>query len=89
MDSLTYFIGNQKKKWVWSWGKIWVKLGPMLQKSKKLALSIDIFHILHEEYLLKHKVVVVQTPEWEFKANIARNATGDGLGLKVTKLIII
>ena len=44
---------------------------------------------MHEEYLLKHKVVVVQTTEWKFKANIVRNATGDGLGLKVTKLIII
>ena len=59
------------------------------KKCKKLALSIDIFYILHEEYLLKHKVVVVQTPELKFKANIVRNATGDGLGLKVTKLIII
>ena len=27
------------------------------------------------EYLLKQKVVVVQTPEWKFKANIARNTT--------------
>ena len=65
-----------KAKWVWSWGKIWAKLGPMLSKKvKKLALSIGFSHILHREYILKQEVVVVQTPEWKFKANIARNAT--------------
>ena len=45
---------------------------------KKLALSIGFSHILHEEYILKQEVVVVQTPEWKFKANIARNATFQG-----------
>ena len=30
------------------------------------------------EYLLKQKIVVAQTPEWKFKANIARNATFEG-----------
>ena len=34
--------------------------------------------ILHGEYLLKQEEVVVQTPEWRFKANIARNATFEG-----------
>ena len=42
---------------------------------KKLALSIGFFHILQGEHFLKHKVVVLQTPELKFKANIARNAT--------------
>ena len=41
---------------------------------KKQALSLSFFfHILHGEYLLKQKVVVVQTFEWKFKTNIARN----------------
>ena len=56
-------------------GKIWAKLGPMLWKVRKQALSISFFHILHGEYLLKENVVVVQTPEWKFKAKIATNAT--------------
>ena len=30
------------------------------------------------EYLLKQKIVVAQTPEWKFKANIARNVTFEG-----------
>ena len=47
----------------------------VVEKVKKLALSVSFFHILHGEYLLKQKVVVVQTLEWKFKANIARNAT--------------
>ena len=62
--ALTYFIGNQqKKKWVWSWDKIWAKLGPsnVVKKIKKLALSIGFFYILHGEYLLKHKVVGANT----------------------------
>ena len=51
----------------------------VVKKVKKLALSIGFFfHILHREYLLEHKVVVVQTPEWKFKAIIARNATFEG-----------
>ena len=55
------------------------QIGPMLwKKVKKLALSIGFSHILHGEYILKQEVVVVQTPEWKFKANIARNATFQG-----------
>ena len=61
---------------MWSWGKIWNKLGPMLVK--KLALSIGFSHILHGEHILKQEIVVVKTPEWKFKANIARNATFQG-----------
>ena len=60
-----------------------VKFGPNQvqcceKKVKKLALSIGFSHILHREYILKQEVVVVQTPEWKFKANIARNATFQG-----------
>ena len=47
----------------------------VLKKVKNLALSIIFFHILHEEYILKQEVVVVQTPEWKCKASIARNVT--------------
>ena len=49
----------------------------VVKKVKKLALSIGFFHILHGEYLLKHKVVFVQTL-WKFKGNIARNTTFEG-----------
>ena len=64
---------------MWSLGKIWAKLGPMLRKKvQKLALSICFSHILHVEYILKQEVVVVQMPEWTFKANIARNTTFQG-----------
>ena len=67
---------KKKTNWVWSWGKIWVKLGPVnvVKKVKKLALSIGFSHILHGEYILKQEVVVVETPE----TNIARNATSQG-----------
>ena len=50
----------------------------VVKKIKKQALSISFFHILHGEYLLKLKVVVVQILEWKFKANIDRNATFEG-----------
>ena len=49
----------------------------VVKKVKKQALSI-FFHILHGGYLLKQKEVVVQTPEWKSKANIARKATFEG-----------
>ena len=49
-----------------------------MKKVKKLALSIGFSHILHGEYVLQHTVVVVLTPEWKFKASIARNVTFKG-----------
>ena len=50
----------------------------VVKKEKKQVLSIDFFHMLHEEFILKQKVVVVHTPEWKFKANIVRNITSEG-----------
>ena len=47
----------------------------VVKKVKKQVLSISFFVILHGEYLLKEKLVVVQILEWKFKDNIARNAT--------------
>ena len=46
----------------------------VVKKVRKLALPIHFSHILHREYISKQEVVVVQIPEWKFKANIARNA---------------
>ena len=74
---LTYILLETSKnntKWVWSCGKIgpYYVLGPMLWYVKKVPkenkLSIGFSHILQGKYILKHKVVVVQTPEWKFKA---------------------
>ena len=51
----------------------------VVKKSKETGiLSIGFFHILHGEYLLKEKVVIVQTPGWKCKVNISRNATFEG-----------
>ena len=49
-----------------------------MEKSKETGIIIGFSHILHREYILKLELVVVQTPEWKFKANIARNATFQG-----------
>ena len=48
------------------------------KKVKKQELSMGCFYTLYEEHLLNQKVLVLQTPEWKFKANIARNATFEG-----------
>ena len=47
------------------------KLVPVfgIKSKKNLALSIA---FINGEYILRQDVVVVQTPEWKFKANIAR-----------------
>ena len=63
IESLNIFHWNPAKKI-----KVGVVLGKNLgqirsnvvKKVKKQALSIRFFHILHGEYLLKQKVVVVQ-----------------------------
>ena len=45
----------------------------VVKKVKKWALSIGFFSYFAWEIPFKAKVVVVQTHEWKFKANIARN----------------
>ena len=50
----------------------------VVKKVKKRVLSIIFFHILHCGYPLMQKEVVVQRPEWKFKANISRNVTFEG-----------
>ena len=50
----------------------------VVKEVKKWLLSISFFHILLREYLLKQKAVVVHTPEWKCKVNIARHATFEG-----------
>ena len=47
-------------------------------EKSKIGIINVFFHILHGEYLLYQKVVVVQILEWKFKANIAGNATSEG-----------
>ena len=77
MVSLTYLIENQQKQI-----KVGVVLGQNLgqfrfnvvKKVKKQALSLGFFHILLGEYLLKQKVVIIKSPEWNFMAIVARNA---------------
>ena len=49
-----------------------------MRKAKKLALSIDFFHTLLGEYILKQEVVIIEIPEWKYKASLARNTTFDG-----------
>ena len=68
---------RKKTKWV---GVLRQNLGQRvpMKKVKKLALSIGFSHILHVEYISMQQVVIVQTPESKFKANIARNATFEG-----------
>ena len=64
---------------MWSWGKIWTELGNVVKKSKETGIiNGGFFYILHGEYLSKNIVVVVQTPEWKFTVNIARNTTFEG-----------
>ena len=47
-----------------------------MKKVKKLALSVFFLYFAWGIPMIKkQKVVVVQTPEWKFKASIARNAT--------------
>ena len=34
---------------------------------------MSFFHILHEVYICKQEVVVIDIPEWKLKAELARN----------------
>ena len=48
-------------------------LAQCCEKCKETGIINRFFYILHGEYLLKQKVVVVHTPEGKFKANITGN----------------
>ena len=50
----------------------------VVKKVKKWALSIAFFSYFIWEYLLKQTVVALQTSEWKFKENVARNITFEG-----------
>ena len=53
-------------------GSNWVQC---YEKSEEMDIINSFsFHSLRGECFLKQKVVVVQTPEWKFKANVAKNA---------------
>ena len=65
---------SKRNKWVWSLGPNQVQC---CEKSKETDIR-GFSHILHGEYILKQEVVVIQTPEWKFKANIARNVMFQG-----------
>ena len=43
-----------------------------------MGIIDSFFHILHGEYLLKQEIVILQTSEWKYKENIARNITFEG-----------
>ena len=45
----------------------------IVKKVKKQVISLDSFHILLGDYILKQEVVVVKPPEWKFMAIIAKN----------------
>ena len=36
------------------------------------------FHILHEVYIYKQKVVVIEIPEWKLKTKLARSTILEG-----------
>ena len=79
MNTWICFIGNQQKKVGMGLGQNFNQIrSNVVKKVKKLALSIAFSHILHGQYILKQEVVVVQTTEWKFKANVGRNATFEG-----------
>ena len=73
MNPLRHFIGNQQKI------KVGVVLGQslgqirfnVLKKNEEAGIINRFFSHFTWEYLLKQKVVVVQTPESKFKTNIA------------------
>ena len=58
----------------------------VVKRVKKLALSIGFSHILHGEYILKQEVVVVQTPEQNFKDTVINSTSNTDIS-KNTKNI--
>ena len=66
---------QKKSKWVLCWAKFGPNYVHCCENSKETGIINRFFHILHREYLLKEKLVAVETPEWKFKATIARNVT--------------
>ena len=71
-------ISNKKKKGCGLWVKFGGNYAHVVLKGKETDIINRFSHILHGECILKQEVVVLQTPEWKFQANIARTATLQG-----------
>ena len=66
MNSLTYFIGNQKKNQIGC--GLGTRFGPNYvlcgEKSEETGNIISFFSYFTRDYLLKQEAVVVKPPEW-------------------------
>ena len=62
-------ISQKKVKWVWSLGQYLGQIRSNVgeKNPKKLALSMGFFPILHEEYISKQGVVVMEISKWRLK----------------------
>ena len=73
--AIKVIINPPKHNWKSAKNKVGVVLGQNLGQIRSNVVKKvknRFFHILHVEYILKQEVVVAQTPEWKFKANIAK-----------------
>ena len=50
----------------------------VVKKSKETGIINRFSSYFAREYILKEEIVVLQTLEWKFKANITRNSTFQG-----------
>ena len=58
-------------------GKIGAKLGVQCHEKNPLVFQC-FFSILHEVYIYKQDIVVIEIPEWKLKAKLARNTILEG-----------
>ena len=78
--NIFHWKAAKKSKWVWSLGQI---LGQtrsnVVKKNKETGISMGFFfHILHEVYIYKQKLVVIEIPEWKLKTKLARSTIYEG-----------
>ena len=71
---------SQKKgKWVWFLVQNNGQIRPnVMKKQRNWHFNRVFFHIFHELYIWKQKVVGIEIPEWKLKTKLARNTIFNG-----------
>ena len=59
-------------------GKIGAKLGVQCHEKNPLVFQCFFSDSLHEVYIYKQDIVVIEIPEWKLKAKLARNTILEG-----------
>ena len=68
--NILYWKSAKKVKWAWSLGQNLGQIRSNFVKKQRHWYFNGFFHILHEVYIYKQEVVVIEIPDWKLKTKL-------------------